>query len=377
LNYFYERNKEEDKKQAWAELKRLFYVAATRAERRLIIFGARKLNKKESGSLEGLSDQDRPAALLAVVRQDTDGEASTKTFLDLIALGLSTPQGKTAQYKLFPVPSLELLEKNRRYAELEQLFRQSNINGRDPKANPEALLEDFFALPPKAIPLEPSRLISPTRMESLRREEKKTKAEQLPTLDVDDLLGKHRMESAFGTLCHGNIERLLAGLPPNVPKEVEIAFRNSNMEQGDRTKLLRRALGLAEDFFKSPFGAQARSAPRRRAEFPFLLPLPDSGAKPMLVQGIIDLLYEFDGRCIILDFKTDRGFEPEAHQVQLDAYRLAAAAFSDLPVETWLVYLRGMRPVRLDQALGAQDIALLAEAALGEDERTRSLEMAT
>jgi ATP-dependent exoDNAse (exonuclease V) beta subunit len=84
-----------------------------------------------------------------------------------------------------------------------------------------------------------------------------------------------------------------------------------------------------------------------------------------LIRGSIDLIYEYQGRCIILDFKTDKQLAPESHSLQMACYRAAAGAFSPLPPETRLVYLRDMRAVPVEPDLGEDALAELALAAAG------------
>jgi len=55
--------------------------------------------------------------------------------------------------------------------------------------------------------------------------------------------------------------------------------------------------------------------------------------------GQIDLLFEEDGRMIVVDFKTDRKMNPQAHYGQLAAYYRAVADIFGKPVTIWLCYL--------------------------------------
>jgi ATP-dependent exoDNAse (exonuclease V) beta subunit len=120
------------------------------------------------------------------------------------------------------------------------------------------------------------------------------------------------------------------------------------------------ARDLARRFLDSPQGREAAAAPRLYPEFPFILPLEAPGTKPVLIRGSIDLIYEYEGRCIILDFKTDRQLLPESHTMQMACYRAAAGAFSPLPPETRLVYLRDMRTVPIEPDLGENSLDELA-----------------
>ena len=86
-------------------------------------------------------------------------------------------------------------------------------------------------------------------------------------------------------------------------------------------------------------GREAAGASRRCSEFRFVLPVRGED-RTLLVSGSMDLIYENGGRCTVIDFKTDRRIDPDAHRVQMACYRKAAPAFSALPVRTVLFYLR-------------------------------------
>jgi hypothetical protein len=80
------------------------------------------------------------------------------------------------------------------------------------------------------------------------------------------------------------------------------------------------------------------------------------------VNGKMDLIFEepgAPGRCVIVDFKTDREIAPEQHAAQLACYRTAASAFSDFPPETWLFFLRRGVALPINEEL---DLGLLAGA---------------
>ena len=76
------------------------------------------------------------------------------------------------------------------------------------------------------------------------------------------------------------------------------------------------------------------------SEYSFLLPVSAPNNTEILFQGSIDLVFESDNECIIIDFKTDRHQQLEQHAVQLAIYARAAPAFSTLPVKTAVAYLR-------------------------------------
>lgn len=124
-------------------------------------------------------------------------------------------------------------------------------------------------------------------------------------------------------------------------------------------------------FFATPLGRRLRAARRVWREVPFTLAVPasacyglkergkarsaetDAGAL-VLVQGVIDCLFEEDGALVLLDYKTDRtdALKDEAlvarHRVQLEWYARAASRIWRQPVrERYLVLLDGCRVIRI------------------------------
>ena len=106
-------------------------------------------------------------------------------------------------------------------------------------------------------------------------------------------------------------------------------------------------------FFQSSVAREMAQADTVWHEFKFsvLVPvtdyLPEAAAEPedqLLLQGVMDCLYEKNGKLTILDFKTDhltpmnRQERLEKHKQQLAVYRRAAIEIFDLPVEKSVLY---------------------------------------
>ncbi|MDR2537790.1 MAG: UvrD-helicase domain-containing protein, partial [Treponema sp.] len=240
FNYFFdvgETGKKLAQEQSEAELKRLFYVAATRAEKRLFIFGSRTTTKDEELALDGMEAQERLEALIRMRRvagkSGEDPRFKQKSFLDLFTSGAAT--AKLPPYRLVPVrvPTLdEYKEETRRLHD-----EASALLARDkpPLPETEKLTPDrFYNTPARNEPPAPRRATSPTRMEERNRElrpENYWQGAELRDFDCQrflDLAGdpeqtpfeseeaapsrsSEATRLAFGTLCHRVIEHLLAG----------------------------------------------------------------------------------------------------------------------------------------------------------------------
>ncbi|MBN8616912.1 MAG: UvrD-helicase domain-containing protein [Deltaproteobacteria bacterium] len=164
--------------------------------------------------------------------------------------------------------------------------------------------------------------------------------------------------ASFGVLVHGLLEDLLRARALETSEE-SIAVHPSVIErlrvhaptEEERTlalSLASRAMTapLDDDVLRLPGGVA--SLPRRVAEMPFLFPVPERAHAPIerlggedgfviergYVRGVIDLLFEHEGRVFVLDWKTDRltGYDAASlrahvehdYRVQIALYTLAA-----------------------------------------------------
>jgi ATP-dependent exoDNAse (exonuclease V) beta subunit len=298
-----------------AELKRLLYVALTRAESRLIISGVEKTGGKQkyqammSLVLEalrsaGVSDlysetqiPDVPSATLAQVRRDP---------------GRREANAVEAAYE-----AAHTIERKARRLDftVTELARSAEAEGDAARAGDAA----------------PADRAAPAG-----------DAAELPALAIDQLLEAKSAEAAFGTLCHRLAEIALSS---------EGGFRlpaSSDLSAREEIKRLLRPLGgqdaLVEAEKLVTLAIERRLADLAdgreiRAELGFTLGV-ELGSAVANVRGQIDLVLIGKEDVLLIDFKTDRIREPDRHVLQLTAYHQAAAELFGLPVRVGLLYLR-------------------------------------
>jgi ATP-dependent helicase/nuclease subunit A len=365
-NCFYDDLKEDEAERAAAELRRLFYVAATRAERRLWFFGRAKPAKEDCALLSALDAETAAAAFLRREAPLTGLPEKAASFIELAQLGLAADSGRAAELAIIPIEALSL----RRRARLASGLRPAAAaSSGAPGTTAEVRNADraaWFALAPTAPPVPRRYRTTPSALEAVaaeRRTSVPVAPIPVPAAPFDAILKRADCEAGFGTLCHAYLEKLIAGVPAAGLAARTPALAAAGLAPAQLTVLDEAARTLAEGFMASRLGAAVRTAARRSTEFPFLLPIAATGGAPWLVQGKIDVVCETADTCIIIDFKTDRTIDPTAHAVQLAAYRAAAAAFSDRPAESWLYYLRTGEAVAVDAAI---DLGALCASATAE-----------
>jgi ATP-dependent helicase/nuclease subunit A len=353
-NYIYEIGKEENQLKSEAELKRLFYVAATRAEERLMIFGSRKISKELTEELDELDAAKRLEFLLRTPRKNSSKETEYKnSFMDLLYIAANKMYSKKIipNWKTISIPLLSMNEERSKTAELRFLAKTFLSNNQ----SCQNLMPVFFDLPSKKYELPAKRIIHPSALEV--SEFLDTFGKPLSPFSCDRYLTNENLKKAFGTLCHVIIEKLFADENPDkIPNDVLDVFRKENLTSEEIKKIWSTALERGKTFLTSDLGKQAVSANRCESEYPFYLPFHRDGCEPIMVKGTIDLIFETDNECIIIDFKTDQYMKPEIHQVQMDTYRFAAKAFSDFPVHIMLVYLRSMESVPVVSVLTEENL---------------------
>lgn len=120
----------------------------------------------------------------------------------------------------------------------------------------------------------------------------------------------------------------------------------------------------AAAFFREEVGSRLLAAPWVRRETPFSCTLPAAlvypgmtagiGGEPILIQGVIDCLFEDERGLVLLDYKTDRvrmgrwAEAAERHRFQLTLYAEAIAGILGRKVdECYVFFLDGVKAVKL------------------------------
>ena len=319
INYVYRAEQEEAQRQETAELKRLLYVAATRAETHLIFSG---VQNGKSGSLLSLLSAPFVAAMSQLV---TAGEVTVvRREMPAVPREQVWREGDRARGR-------DIADLAVRYASRTPMRRRANRHVFSVTDLNAAWLAARADTVPAGVVVE-----SPAR------------------LFVDEHAGSAAdsgLAEAFGTFTHYCIEQLgggrrtvaelsdLARLPASVRPPLDgKAFMVFATESID----------LAQRFLASETWDTLCKQTPPEFEVPFLLRLdpghvsafvPDA-ASPVHVRGQMDLVFALPDRVVVIDFKTDRVLHSDHYTLQMDLYRRAASSIFGRPAETVLYHLR-------------------------------------
>jgi ATP-dependent helicase/nuclease subunit A len=277
---------EREKSMALAELKRLLYVACTRAESRLVLaaYPGRGAFPEMSfgGQLAGpLSDP----ALAAMVERRAYPRRGIDEYLGLCRSS-------------------------------EQAMRKPE----DVEAGLASARVEVLAAPRRELAVTALNAAYAASLPIARPGD----APAAASLDAD--AADEASGPAFGTLVHEIIRTGLAAggeaaALEALPLSAEAQAALDLLPEGSRA--LPEARSLAAGFLASPLAKRALSSGSMRLETPFLYRI-DTPGGPILARGAIDLFFIEGGECVVVDYKTDLERRPDRYRLQLSIYMEAA-----------------------------------------------------
>ena len=352
-NAFFEASKEKRTAMERAELKRLLYVALTRAESHIIVTATEPRSNDTTGkSFRGLLAGplglfEPPSPLL---HSDGEFQGSTKPpeaiaplegFGELTALASGALVG--------PIPERSDLE-------------YFNLVAGSRKGKPPNI--EFSGIPL----VERTAASASTSVTAIaERYEEKIALGEVPwtELDIDPALEMPTglQSDTWGSLVHAALEAALGqGKPASRNLEaLQKALEDKLASITAAEAAVRRAKALAKVFLDSELGHRALASEERKVELKIAISLkddasPNAGPRsigPHYVRGSIDLAFVEAGKVVVVDYKTDSYMALGAHEVQVAAYERAASDIFNLPAEAWLFYLYGGgRAVRIGSGVG-------------------------
>ncbi len=159
-----------------------------------------------------------------------------------------------------------------------------------------------------------------------------SEGEELPAFDSDPITASQGLRDKFGTLCHSALE---------------LFFKDGNTDalrcgfcatEGENRILLARARAFADGFANSNFYREHIKGHKTHPEMRFYTY--DENNPDIAVEGVIDLLVEGDDCNLVVDYKTDALKNPGIHRHQLTTYVRVAEELTGKKCRGVLYYLR-------------------------------------
>jgi ATP-dependent helicase/nuclease subunit A len=348
-NYFYLLQKDDEEQKAVAELRRLLYVAMTRAESRLFLSAVlppRTADEREAweGAAKKPEDPWIPERLIELQERRKDSK-SLPGFLDLLLPVLAA--GDHSLYTLETIPAYSRAELSRLYAAGR---REKGPPAMDKAA---AAAADFYEKTPAVSPPRPPAPgFNASALHYTPLAE--TVSPKAAPDDIEAILQAANLEPAeFGTIVHAYLEAPAYRGKNRIPPRFLSRLSEKAVAAVDAA-----ARDMAEKFLASDLGRRSRTDPNRESEYP-ILTMVETGGTRIPINGVIDLLFESEGAVWVVDFKTDKTEEPERHLAQLAVYSRAASDIFGKPVRAWIFFLRSGSARELTAALEQVDLEQL------------------
>jgi ATP-dependent exoDNAse (exonuclease V) beta subunit len=314
-NYFTRLGEQEAEGKELAEIRRLLYVALTRARHHLVLSGT-----------HGSRNRASPRAHLNLLLRGLG--ASVETLAEA-----APPAGSAYSLQVHRIEALDPDHLSRR-----RPLPAGPVTGPPPGLDAcyrgEPIRRQFARREISVTEL--CRHLDPVLEQRRKEEGEDSRPFSLPALPADPILAGEGLEAAFGVLTHRLIDRWSRNPAGPAP---EPDWSRLTVPREHRVLLQESAVELCRRFLTSALGVLTVRATSIERELPFLYRHQDEGG-PLYISGQVDLAFESEDRVYLVDFKTDRSYRPGEHESQLGLYALAMAELTDKQISACLFLLR-------------------------------------
>ncbi len=331
-NYFFDITKEENYSKETAEMRRLTYVALTRAEDEIFITsGSYKEEKKPEEFKPGGSKK---------------CDSILKTLQPIIAFyNQKNDAGELLNNEISPFTKIEKIPP----------YSQAEVNSENARPNTSKFKKEFVKELESLKPYENVKIlkrdevkkpyISPSKLyEQQENISEDSKNIQESTKDeykeLEEIFNERKdfKNNDFGTIAHSYMEAAVKGIKDQIPyknKDI-VGLENSKLQIKKVEQICEK---MRDKFLESDFGKKVQNSTWKKAEYEF-----KSRVCGHLISGTIDLVFKTDdGKYAIVDYKTNRKIEPEIYFNQLACYKKAVSQMLGVDktkVDCYLWYLR-------------------------------------
>lgn len=341
-NYFYEIIKKENKCMQSAELRRLTYVALTRAKEQLYITNAKYKTDPNAESKYAPNAESLPETIWNILEPfynhymlNESEDKAEKPFDVVFIEPQPRDSEKVSGFRKNTLEEKIFLLKNNPYSETE-IFEKEEI-------------ESKYILP--------SQLHQPDEETGLKKEINIECPYPEITEIVESSDGKFGYND-FGTIAHLYMESFIKKTEPVIPEKI-ISGLEDNKKAIEKIKTI--CTRMKEKFASSKIGKEAENSEWYKAEYEFRSVL---GKK--IVKGVIDLVFkDKENNYTIVDYKTNQEIDESIYINQLAAYRMAVAEMLNIEnpdkIRCILYYLRYGEEVDISEKCSKADILSLVK----------------
>ncbi len=337
-NYFFSLVKEEISRLSLAELRRLTYVAITRAIDYVFISAQDyKITKTPKDYTPGHDNTDQIYQILQPVIDfyEAKGEENKLFTLETIS-----PYDRTQTHE----------QKSRSNTRTQKISLIQKLTDEDIYNNSTVIEKDVL----------PAKYILPSK---LHEEDEETSPAKLRTASdtapysqinkiVLESIPKNSADQEpnfsfanFGTIAHAYMEAFIKDEQPQISNR-DLAGLNGNQKKISTIHSICQK--MLAGFENSPLGKDAKNSIWHKSEYEFKAKL-----NSQILKGTIDLVFESsEGHYTVVDYKTNSTIEPEIYYQQLAGYRFAVSQMQGVPVENIsckLFYLRFGKEVDISE----------------------------
>lgn len=334
-NYFFNKVKMEHKRMAAAELRRLTYVAITRAIEEVYLTGVSDI-KIEEGASYAADGEKLPASIL-------------QTLLPSISYFVKEEELTTVAHSPFTFEIIEPMI-NTASEDLDET-KQSVISRLEKNYNESSVISKDF---------DEKKYISPSKLEPYDAESSGEK-KNVPFTEIDALIDSTVIKSGtdprfshadFGIIAHGYMEAAINKCEPVISNKSIVGLDGNEKKLQTIKQICKK---MQDSFIKSEIGKAASNSKWHKAEYSFR-----SYVAGKIISGQIDLVFENDdGTYTIVDYKTNQEKVPEIYFNQLACYRQAVSQMQNVEPEKIrcvLYYLRYGQEIDITEKCSEVDL---------------------
>ncbi len=315
---FIDRAKTLRKQMDLAEIKRILYVALTRAKTHLIMSASIQTTIENE-----VLDNKNNSLLTMIYNASLDENGQILPFLDIKDIEIVSIYENYVKVEEKPIADRkQFLENQKYYNECEELY--------DTRAKNIAVTKLFNHA--DNYNFEEGQALANSKVDTLLQELSET---------------NDNVYTDFGTLCHKYVQNLIMGEPIKSLTDESVLSKGSSL-----SKLKESQINLietvaneyAKNFINSQFYEKYVKDNNCKCEVGFFSKVEVENGKSLVVEGSIDLLIKTENNdYIVVDFKTDKFRNPAIHKNQIETYITAVKRINpNSCVKGCVVYLRSV-----------------------------------